>query len=224
MWQMATKLKIWMISRFFGLCWHLYRWFVVSGGLRWGDWLGVWGQKSGTKVGSSAKVQLPPSCCCCCHRRCCRPQSKLPKPPASWKATIYRRKKTKMSKFSSRFQAAQVSSFYVLFLFQTLSLEQLWWTQIWQKGNPSFPHFLSLFWWLTSLYEVRRSITEAAIPGISHGWHCTQGSRIPLLRRSLQMHLQTISAAGYIRMGPSWPLVERAEQVSAFVTSWFHYV
>ena len=61
MWRMETELKIWMISRFFGLCWHLYRWFVVSGGLRWGDWLGVWGPKSGTKVGSSAKVQLPPS-------------------------------------------------------------------------------------------------------------------------------------------------------------------
>ena len=158
------------------------------------DWVSD-DRKSGTKVGSSAKV--PPSC-----QRWCRPQSKLPKPTASQKARHFAGENSNQNVhvgyFQSRFQSAE----RLLFLFQTV------WV-LYHSNNYGEPKsdkktillwliFVQLpFWLVTGKFVwsfggggVLQSIKEAAIPSISYGWHCTQGWRIPLLHRSLQMHLQ----------------------------------
>ena len=158
------------------------------------DWVSD-DRKSGTKVGSSAKV--PPSC-----QRWCRPQSKLPKPTASQKARHFAGENSNQNVhvgyFQSRFQSAE----RLLFLFQTVWV--LYHSNNYgqpksdKKDNPSLAHFcpapfLVGDWQVCMMWcggTVLQSIRESAIPSISHGWHCTQGWRIPLLHRSLQMHLQ----------------------------------
>ena len=125
------------------------------------DWVSE-DRKSGTKVGSSAKV--PPSC-----QRCwCRPQSKLPKPPASQKArTSLEKIPTKMSTldiFKVVFNRPNVSSFcsklFECFITQTIMVNPNL-----TKRQSFFGSFLSssLFgWWLASLYDLvrRNCITE----------------------------------------------------------------
>ena len=116
------------------------------------DWVSD-DRKSGTKVGSSAKV--PPSC-----QRWCRPQSKLPKPTASQKARHFAGENSNQNVhvgyFQSRFQSA---TFYVLFcskLFECFITQTIMVNPNLTKRQSFFGSFLSssLFgWWLASLYE-----------------------------------------------------------------------